>query len=111
MFYSAQTNGFYDAEIHEGNIPEDAVEITLEQYQELIDGSKQVRVISAGPDGYPILKDYPELTPEQAQKLLNAKARAYLDKTDWYVIRNVETGVAIPPEVTTKRAEARAAVV
>lgn len=37
-----------------------------------------------------------------------AEAQAYLNATDWYVVRFAETGVAIPEEVTAKRAEARA---
>jgi len=36
---------------------------------------------------------------------------AYLAETDWYVIRNQETGVAIPQDILTARAEARAAIV
>ncbi len=36
-----------------------------------------------------------------------AEAQAYLNSTDWYVVRFAETGVAIPQEVTDKRAEAR----
>lgn len=37
-----------------------------------------------------------------------AEAQAYLDSTDWYVVRFAETGVPVPVEVTTKRAAARA---
>jgi hypothetical protein len=36
---------------------------------------------------------------------LNGKK--YLAETDWYVSRKVETGVEIPSEVLTKRAQAR----
>ncbi len=36
-----------------------------------------------------------------------AEARAYLAHTDWMVVRSVETGAAIDPAVTTKRAAAR----
>lgn len=35
------------------------------------------------------------------------RAKAYLDSTDWYVVRFSETGVPIPEEVSAKRAEAR----
>lgn len=44
----------------------------------------------------------------------NAQAEAerqeaviYLRSTDWYVIRTIETGKAIPPEVSALRAQAR----
>ena len=46
-----------------------------------------------------------------AQEVTNAESMSYLGSTDWYVIRNAETGVAVPDDVTTARAEARAAIV
>ena len=53
----------------------------------------------------------PEPTPEQVQAAKNSVARQYLYQTDWYVIRQTETGEAIPADVLTKRAEARASIV
>ena len=41
---------------------------------------------------------------------LKALAQAYLNSTDWYVTRFVETQVAIPKDVLEKRAEARLAI-
>jgi hypothetical protein len=52
-----------------------------------------------------------EPTPEQVQSVKNSAARQYLYQTDWYVIRQTETGEAIPDEVLAKRAEARASIV
>lgn len=43
----------------------------------------------------------PEPTLEQRE------ARAYLNKTDWYVTRSIETGKPVPPEVLEKRQAAR----
>lgn len=40
---------------------------------------------------------------------LNCVHREYLQKTDWYVIRYLETGIAIPSQITTDRAAARTA--
>jgi len=34
----------------------------------------------------------------------------YLKETDWYVVRNTETGVAIPADISTKRQAAREAI-
>ena len=42
--------------------------------------------------------------------LRNEQARDILEKTDWYVIRKQETGVAIPEDVLTLREQARAQV-
>ena len=45
------------------------------------------------------------------QAELNATSQAYLDSTDWYITRHAETAVAVPDEITTARAAARAAIV
>ena len=37
----------------------------------------------------------------------NNEARGFLQSTDWYVIRNQETGAAIPVDVVAARASAR----
>ena len=57
----------------------------------------------------------PEFTDAEiaanAQELTNATSRAYLASTDWYVTRRSDTGEAIPTDIDTARAEARAAIV
>jgi len=45
------------------------------------------------------------------QAELNATSQAYLASTDWYITRHAETAVAVPADVTTARAAARAAIV
>lgn len=40
---------------------------------------------------------------------INCEHKEYLLKTDWYVIRFLETGVAIPTQIATDRAAARTA--
>jgi len=45
---------------------------------------------------------------EHKNNILKAEAYRYLDSTDWYVTREHDTGEAMPDEVKTKRAEARA---
>ncbi len=64
MFYSETTGGFYSTEIHGNNIPADAVEITLEQYQSLLDGQSGGKLIQADANGYPILVDPPPIVPD-----------------------------------------------
>ena len=44
---------------------------------------------------------------ETARTERNDTARAYLRETDWYIIRNVETGARIPNEVVERRAAER----
>ena len=65
VFFSPATGGFYIREIHGDNIPADAVEITVEEYQALLEGQSKGKVIMADENGRPILQDPPPPTPEQ----------------------------------------------
>ena len=57
----------------------------------------------------------PEFTDAEiaanTQAETNATSQAYLASTDWYITRHAETAVAVPADVTTARAEARAAII
>ena len=53
----------------------------------------------------------PIKTPEQLQAEVNAEAKVYLASTDWYVVRQSETGVVIPADILQARAEARLRIV
>ena len=57
----------------------------------------------------------PEFTDAEivanAQAVINGDSLAYLASTDWYVTRQAETGVAIPQDILTARAEARVAII
>lgn len=58
-----------------------------------------------------IIKTAEDLAAEakaQEDAKAQAEARAYLANTDWYVTRAMETGQAVPPDVTEKRKAARA---
>lgn len=45
------------------------------------------------------------------QELINIQARAYLKKTDWYIIREIETNVPCPVEIKNLRQQARSQVI
>lgn len=47
----------------------------------------------------------------EAQAAVNKTNREYLASTDWYVLRKSDAGTAIPSDILTKRAAARAAIV
>lgn len=79
MFYSKSTDGFYDTAIHGDNIPSDAVEITTEQHQALLEGQLQGKIIAADENGYPILVDPPDPTPEQIVARYTAGVQQHLD--------------------------------
>lgn len=65
MFYSAEKNGFYAPEIHGDNIPADAVEITVEEHQILLEGQSQGKLIQTDVNGRPTLVDPPPPTTDQ----------------------------------------------
>ena len=79
MFYAKSTNGFYDEAIHGDNIPADAVEITGEEHQALLEGQSQGKIISADKSGKPVLKDPPPPTPEQIIAQYTAAVQKHID--------------------------------
>lgn len=70
MFYAKSTCGFYDAVIHGGNIPADAVEITHEEHAALLAGQSAGQQIVAGADGKPALQSPP---PPSANDVIKAQ--------------------------------------
>jgi len=50
-----------------------------------------------------------DFTDERLARFAAADARRYLNDTDWYVARFIETGTPIPAEVSAARAAAREA--
>jgi hypothetical protein len=48
---------------------------------------------------------------QQEQKRINAESREYLKSTDWYVVRQQETGVAIPQDILDARQAARERII
>jgi hypothetical protein len=54
---------------------------------------------------------YEDISAQVDQDKINAEARAYLASTDWYVVRQAETGVAVPQSILDARAAARASIV
>jgi hypothetical protein len=51
------------------------------------------------------------LAAKCAQGAVNTEAQAYLAATDWYLVRNGETGADVPDAVLAERAAKRAAIV
>ena len=79
MFYSKTTGGFYVREIHGDNIPADAVEITTEEHQALLEGQSQGKLIQADANGLPVLVDPPPPTPEQIVAQYTGGVQQHLD--------------------------------
>jgi hypothetical protein len=56
MFYSKSSNGFYSSEIN-NNIPNDAVQISIEKYHFLLNEQSNNKEICSDSNGLPILVD------------------------------------------------------
>jgi len=89
--------GWFDDELHD-SIPEPKIEVTEEQWQTATENNHNY----CGSDGITKTIDI-ELSKEQ-QLLI---AQNYLLETDWYVIREADSGKEMPSDIKTKRAEAR----
>ncbi|MEA9415963.1 DUF4376 domain-containing protein [Aeromonas caviae] len=57
MYYSKTTRGFYVAEIHGNNIPDDAVEITAKEHTALLQSQSKGKQIVADDSGHPLVLD------------------------------------------------------
>jgi len=73
MYYAASTNGFYSKEMNGDGIPEDAVEITDEEWIALLDGQAAGKMIASDKKGSPVLRDYPAPTAEQLSDMAAAE--------------------------------------
>tara|TARA_B110000977_G_scaffold168563_1_gene217864 strand:+ start:804 stop:1055 length:252 start_codon:yes stop_codon:yes gene_type:complete len=64
---------------------------------------------------FPLERDFDQLTPAEQEVVVNfhepqrrrGMAKQYLQQTDWYVVRQTETGTAIPDNVLALRVQAR----
>lgn len=65
VFYSAKDNGFYPDDIKFNNLPDDLVEISVDYWQELLNGQNGKKEISSDKNGYPVLVDVAPATAEQ----------------------------------------------
>lgn len=52
-----------------------------------------------------------DITIQVNQEKINKESLAFLALTDWYAIREIETGVKMPDEIKTQRAAARASII
>ena len=108
IFYSPSVNSFYDDLSFYPNHPNDLIKIDYSRYLEI--QNELTTIVNAAlisdDNGQPIVivrppvVIYPEIDPiMEAQNLL--------DSTDYYVIRQIETGIAIPSDILEARKLAR----
>ena len=81
-FYSKKENGFYDNTIHE-TLPDDAVEITDNEYVELLDGQASGKIIIADDYNNPILIDRPAPSNDELATQARYQRNKLLSECDW----------------------------
>lgn len=79
LFFSANTCGFYDSDIHGNAVPEDVVEITTDEHTALLTGQSAGLRIVADNSGRPVLDAPAKLSAKQIKKALIAAVQAHLD--------------------------------
>ncbi|HWK70050.1 MAG TPA: hypothetical protein VNS29_04330 [Burkholderiaceae bacterium] len=79
IYFSSQTGGFYNSEIHGDNIPADAVEITPSGHAALLQGQAQGKRIVSDENGHPTLADPPPPTPAQIEAAKVAIVQQHMD--------------------------------
>lgn len=77
FYFSAETGGFYINTIHQNSVPEDAVEITGEEYISLLRGESEGTPIGSDKNGRPVLIIPPPLTLAEAVAAKKADLAAY----------------------------------
>ena len=80
------------------------LEPAVEAYTEVIEATFEVV-----PSEY--LVEIEDITAQVNQEAINQEAQAYLDSTDLYVIRFMETGVQMPEGMSEARQDAREKIV
>ncbi|WP_164487452.1 phage tail assembly chaperone [Pseudomonas chlororaphis] len=89
MYYSESTGGFYDAEIHNGNIPNDSVVLSKEEYEGLMSGQcSGLEIYFDKESGKPALRVRPAPTREELAISEKIWREDELLKTDSVVARH-----------------------
>jgi hypothetical protein len=93
--YSPSTRGFYAKDFHE-SIPEDAVEITDDEWQDLLNQQLKGKEIAMGDKGRPVAADHKPTA--EGVKLMRDRL---LSRSDWLVARHRDESESGLIKVTT----------
>lgn len=96
-YFSKARNGFFTSDVHGDNIPEDAVKVTEQEWQELVDGQSSGKIIAVGDDNRPRVSDPLPLTTEELAEQARKKRGELLSEMD-VVISNPLRWGAFSPE-------------
>jgi hypothetical protein len=90
MKYSPSTRGFYDSVIHGENVPDDSIDLSDDEYQELIDGQSHGKVITVDANSRLVLQDPPAPTSLQLADQVRRKRNDLLSSSEYFVARHRE---------------------
>ena len=98
---------FHIGQIFEGIYPPEAADFC--NNSQGTDNPCYIKEIEPKADGTRCFRIVPNDPPDPKEEALSRihELQSYLDSTDWYVPRSMETGEPIPEEVKTRRAKAR----
>jgi len=104
MFYSKTTGGFYDRSIHGDSIPQDALEISGDEYAALMLGQSSGKVICADESGCPTLQNPPPPSQSDIEAAKVALVQNHMDKTAQALrYDNIATAVTYAEEPSVPR--------
>lgn len=92
IYYSPSMNGFFRNDFNP-EIPDDAIEITEQEHNELLIGQSTGKVISTE-NGKVILIDPPEIPLDQKWELVRTKRGELLASSDWTQLGDSPLGTA-----------------
>lgn len=94
MLYAKSTGGFYSAEIHGENIPADAVEISQEYYESLLNGQSKGNLITSDKDGAPVLTSPQPPSTDQLATSARAQRDTLLTASDWTQLPDAQASLS-----------------
>ncbi len=91
MFFSKSTNGFYSQAIHGDRMPEDVVEISPEEHEDLLEKQANGHKICPDEDGRPIAVPIPKYQMTYA----DLRRNAYPDLLEYIdaVVKDDQAGI------------------
>lgn len=92
--YSDSTKGFYLVGLHM-DIPEDAISITEEQHQQLLQEQSEGKIISVV-EGEVVTLPAPPPSNEVLEASIRNQRDYKLAQSDWVVVKAMETATAVP---------------
>ncbi|RRW94285.1 phage tail assembly chaperone [Pandoraea apista] len=86
--FSKETRGFYDSAMHGTNVPDDAVEISTEEFDALFAAQAAGKLIVGDDNGRPIAIDQPAQTAEELAFSVRDGRDTLIAATDWLTQRH-----------------------